>query len=151
MKQKKEKNVRESSAVEESTMAAFNTEFVKTNLSRVIEYKLIHSPLKVNKQKEFWKVNILPQVFCDNTETEQILVEINEEIFIRLDPETQQIIMQKIVAGIGYDFEKEKILKSRPDVIEYSLMVKSYGFERLEAVGLSIESVTEKMKEEGLI
>lgn len=151
MKKKVEKNVRESSAVEESTLSAFNSEFVKTNLSRMIEYKLIHSPLKVNKQKEFWKVNVLPQVFCDNTETEQVLVELNEEIFIRLDPETQQIIMQKIVAGIGYDFEKGKILKNRPDVIEYSLMVKTYGFERLEAVGLAIEGVTEEMKEQGLL
>jgi hypothetical protein len=151
MKKKVEKNLRESSEIDDSTKLAFESEWAKTNLSQVIEYKLIHSPMKVNRQKEFWKIHVSPQVFLENTEVEGVIIELNEEVFIRVDPESQVIIMEKIVAGIGYDFEKGKILKNRPDVIEFSLMVKKHGHERLEAIGLSIDSIIEKMKEEGIM
>lgn len=136
--------------VSAGTAAIFSSEFLKTQMDRMaIKYKIVHSPLKPNKFLEFYRLNVLPQPFVENTEAEQIIIEINDDLFVALAEPQQFLVAEKIWAKVWVDSETGNLKKASEDFREFSLIVQKHGHETIEALKLSIAQQRDKLKDEG--
>lgn len=78
---------------------------------------------------------------------EDLIFVINEEVFDRLQELTKIIIIDKLLAQVSYDLEKETVKKSSPDIQEHSGILLRYKFDILQAVSAEISQVYEKLAE----
>lgn len=79
---------------------------------------------------------------------EDLIFLINEDVFDRLQEHSQIIIIDKLLAQVNYDLEKETLKKSSPDIQEHSGILMKYNFNVLQAVSAEITQIYEKLKEE---
>lgn len=138
----------------ESNQAIFDDRFGQTSLHQVITFTVLHNPkLKLNPLGLCGKVyktsDIVKQAVIEEfSKMPDFIIVINEEVFDRLDYNSQILLADKLFAQMGFDFEKDQTQLIAPDVQEYSGILKKYNFSDLEALKLSIESIYEKMEEE---
>jgi hypothetical protein len=138
--------------VTEATQLVFDSVFLSTGMEKYgVTYSIFHNPKIKAKNGEFYRISLLPQDFAENTEeVVKLLILINDDIFIKLDTLQQEIVVQKIWAKIYFDDEKNVIKKVKEDSVEFSLIIKKYTMDRLEALKLSVSQIVEKMKEDGI-
>lgn len=74
-----------------------------------------------------------------------LVVVLNEDIFDRLDDETQVYVIERLKMAFFYDSEKEKVVIKKPDFAEHLDMTSRFGTETCEAHQLAIKSVCEEM------
>ena len=136
--------------VSSGTAEIFMSKFLETHMDRMnVKYKIVHSAMKPNKFKEFYKVHILPQVFEENTEAESLIIEINDDMFVELAEPQQFLVAERIWAKVYVDADSGVLKKSAEDFREFSLIVQKHGHETIEALKLSIDQVRDKLKDEG--
>lgn len=139
----------------ESNQAIFDDRFGQTSLHQVVTFTVLHNPkLKLNPLGLCGKVyktsDIVKQAVIEEfSKMPDFVIVINEEVFDRLDYNSQVLLADKLFAQMGFDFEKDQTQLIAPDVQEYSGILKKYNFNDLEALKLSIQSIYEKMEEEG--
>lgn len=79
---------------------------------------------------------------------QDLIFVINEEVFDRMLDESQIIMIDKLMAQVSYDLEKETLKKSAPDIQEHSSILQKYNFNILQTVSAEITQIYEKLEED---
>jgi len=143
--------------VSEFTEALFESRFEQTGLHQVCTYSLLHNPkMKFNPIGLCGKVYKTPEIVKhaayenNNSKVPDFVIVINDDIFNMVESEEYQIMMiDKIYAQMGFDFEKDTTTIVTPNVQEFSGILRKYEFNKLEALNLHIEGLFEKLNEMG--
>jgi len=104
------------------TQDIFQTVIDGTDLERNVNIKLLTN----NRLKEIGKVtktNDLVQYLS----SEDVIIQINEEVFEKLDELQQIIVAESLLAYVSFDMEKEKLTISKPDVMGHSVVISKFG------------------------
>lgn len=136
------------------TFDLFEERFTTSSLDQVSKFAVVGSPkLKMNPLGLCGKVTKTSDVFkaaLENKigETPDFIFIINEGIFLQLDTPQQFLVIDKLIAQCGYDYEKDQPLIISPDVQEFSGILKNNDINTLEALKLSVESFYQKAQED---
>lgn len=141
------------STVTDETLSKFEAAFNKSSLNQVITFKVIHNskmkpnPLglcgKVSKTKEVVQAAVAESF----SGVPDFIIEINDEVFIRLSEQSQEVVVDKLLAQIRFDFEKDRSMIVAPDVQEFSGILQKYSWEKLEAAKMETETVFQGIEE----
>lgn len=77
-----------------------------------------------------------------------VIFEINEAVFDRLTELYQLITIDKLLAYVEYDMEKESIKKNSPDVQEHSGILLKYEAMKLQELTSEVQRIYTELKEE---
>lgn len=132
--------------VSTDTQKLFNRLIDEADLQRVINIKL----LGCNELKQIGKVvkaNDLLKFMTDN----DVIILINEIIFDKLEQDQKELVAQELIAYVGFDFEKGKLVITQPDVNTFSLLLKRVGSDKYlhiqEVIRLAFEQLKDKESE----
>lgn len=130
----------------DETIRKFDDAFSQSSLNQVVTFKVIHNskmkanPLgfcgKVSKTKEIVQIAVSENY----SGVPDFVIEINDDVFVRLSRQSQDIVVDKLLAQIRFDFEKDKSMLVAPDVQEFSGILKKYSWEKLEAAKMETET-----------
>lgn len=112
-----------------------------------LQWSVMGAELKKSKDNMCGKVHINPEA-ARQAYGEDVIFIINEDVFDRLKEEHQLVFIDKLIAQVGYDLEKDKIKKSEPDVKEHSGMLLKYGYDTLSTVSSEISRIYGELKED---
>lgn len=109
--------------------------------------------IRLNKSKntfgEVIKGNDLVKLF--NNGDDVVAIALYEDVFERLDEETQTMLIEGLVAQVSYDFEKDKLVITKPEMNISLGMYRNFGVNyvnKVEAALMTIEQVNEEKKEQ---
>lgn len=130
----------------DTTEELFESVFAESSLSQVIKFKLIHnSKIKMNPTGFCGKViktqEAIHKALANEVTLPEFIVEINDDVFIRLSHNTQKIVIDKIFAQMRFDFEKDKVILATPDVQEFSGILMKYSYEAIEAAKMETQAI----------
>ncbi len=108
------------------------------NLSQV-SIKIIAN----NRLKEIGKI-VKANDLLNYLTQEDVIILLNEEIFEQLIPDQQLMVVEELVAQIYFDMDKDKVVIVKPDVNTFSLLLRKYGYDKYEALHLTIKSLYSK-------
>lgn len=131
----------------------FSSFFNNTTLSQVTTFALLNSPKlkfqnaglcgKVSKTSEITKHAITQ----NQSSIPDFVIIINEDVFDRLDKQSQVIIIEKLFAQVSFDYEKDVTTILTPDYQEFSDIILKYDFQALQAVRLAINSIYDNVSD----
>jgi hypothetical protein len=132
----------------DDTKEVFRTVIDGTDLERVINIKILSN----NKLKEIGKVSKSTDL-VKFLSSEDIIIQVNEEVFEKLDELQQIIVAEALVAHIEYNFEKDKLSINKPDVMGHSGVISKFGdkvyLNTLEIIREAFNSLKEQKEEQG--
>ena len=108
----------------------FTKAFADAGLERVLNLRVLGCK---NQKKVYDGPNKVPPLYSYITK-EDIVITINEEIFELLTEEYRIIVAEEAIAGISYDFEKDKVTIIQPDLQTHSTIANKYGTETMKTV-----------------
>lgn len=133
--------------VEDQTLELFQERIATQSLDN-LRYKVIsNDKLKKSKDNMCGKV-IVENPIAREVHNNDVIFIINESIFDQLLEEHQILVIDKMLAQVGYDLEKDKVSKNTPDIQEFSGILSKYPFPILEALSASIAQLYEKKVED---
>lgn len=100
-----------------------------------------------NSLKEIKKVSKANEITNYLTD-ENVIIEVNEEIFEMLDLTQQQYVIDETLAEIYVDMETEKIKILKPDFKGFSFVMLKYGIENSVNTNLAIKAAFAQKKEQ---
>ena len=116
------------------------------SLERVVNIKFLGCP-ELKQIGKVVKANDLLKFMTDN----DVIILINEVIFDKLEQDQKELVAQELIAYIGFDFEKGKLVITQPDVNTFSLLLKKVGSEKYlriqEIIRLAFEQLKDKEAE----
>jgi len=122
----------------DDTKEIFQGVIDNTDLERLLTFDLVTDnkikgpePFKVGKTTAYEK----------HKTSVDVKIFINEEVFEQLDEVQQLITAEAALAYVSYDFDKDKLTISRPDVMGHSGVIGKYG----DKVYLNTLSVTKEV------
>lgn len=136
------------------TVALFENALGQTSLDRVISIAVLSSnKVKLNPSGLCGKVYRTNDVIKQAIQSKfsgvpDFVIVVNEDIFDVLDESQQRIVVDKLLAQLGFDFEKGNSTLISPDIQEFSGILKKYNFNDLEALKLYVESLYQKRDED---
>ena len=138
--------------ISEDTQEVFDNAFNNTTLENYISFEMLSSD-KLRYSSDFPLCKILKtpsylEMLKKGGKTPNVVIVVNDDLFIKLPVETQQYIAQKVWAGINVNTETGAVIVVKPNYQQHSLMVKQNSFETLEQFDLNIISVQEKYEEQ---
>jgi len=132
----------------DDTKEIFKTVIDGTDLERVVNIKLLTN----NKLKEIGKVSKSTDL-VKFLSSEDIVIQINEEVFEKLDELQQIIVAEALIAHIEYNFDKDRLSINKPDVMGHSGVIAKFGdkvyLNTLEIIRETFNSLKEQKEEEG--
>lgn len=138
----------------EYNCALFENALFQSSLGQVISIGILSSDkIKLNPSGLCGKVYRTNDVVKQAIQSKfsgvpDFVIVINEDIFDLLDQTQQLIVVDKLLAQIGFDFEKGTTNLITPDIQEFSGILKKYNFNDLESLKLYVESLYQKKEEE---
>ena len=128
------------------TQKIFNQLIDDASLERVVNIKFLGC-LELKQIGKVVKANDLLKFMTDN----DVIILINEVIFDKLEQDQKELVAQELIAYIGFDFEKGKLVITQPDVNTFSLLLKKVGSEKYlriqEIIRLAFEQLKDKEAE----
>ena len=128
------------------TQKIFNQLIDGARLERVVNIKFLGCP-ELKQIGKVVKANDLLKFMTDN----DVIILINEVIFDKLEQDQKELVAQELIAYIGFDFEKGKLVITQPDVSTFSLLLKKVGSEKYlriqEIIRLAFEQLKDKEAE----
>ena len=132
----------------DDTKQIFKAVIDATDLERILTFDLVTN----NKLKEAFKVAKTNDYEKHKTSVD-VKIFINEEVFEKLDEVQQIIVAEAALAYVSYDFEKDKLTISKPDVMGHSGVFSKFGdklyLNTLEIIKEAFNSLKEQKEEEG--
>jgi hypothetical protein len=128
----------------DETDKVFREVLMTTTLERYLKVQLLAD----NGLKEIGKVvkaNDLVKYVSDK----DIIVIINEDIFLQLEDVQQLMVAESLLAGISFDTEKDKIVINQPDVKVHSLILRKFTYAHYERLQESIKTLFEVKENKG--
>lgn len=132
----------------DDTKKIFQSVIDATDLERLITFDIVTN----NKLKEIFKVMKTNDYEKHKTSVD-VKIFINEEVFERLDEIQQVIIAESALAYVSYNYEKDTLSISKPDVLGHSGIISKFGdklyLNTLEIVKAVFSSLKESKEEDG--
>lgn len=132
--------------VSAETEKIFNRLIDQADLERVVNIKFLGCP-ELKQIGKVVKANDLLKFMTDN----DVIILINEIIFDKLEQDQKELVAQELIAYIGFDFEKGKLVITQPDVNTFSLLLQKVGSEKYlkiqEIIRLAFEQLKDKESE----
>ena len=116
--------------VDESIETLFSEVISVTDLERNVKIQIIGN----DKQKEIGKVvktNDLTKYLSNDVD---VVVIVNQAIFLQLPKDMQEMIAIELITYVGYDNEKDKLIIMKPDVNTFGSILKKYGYDNYEII-----------------
>ncbi len=131
----------------DDTLKTFQTIIDVTDLERVITFDIVTN----NKLKEIGKVSKTNDYEKHKTGVD-VKIFINEEVFEKLDEIQQVIVAESLIAYVSYNYEKDTLTISKPDVMGHSGVISKFGdklyLNTLEIIKAVFASLKETKDEE---
>ena len=109
--------------------------------------------IRLNKSKnaygEVLKGNDLVKLFTNGEDV--IAVALFEDLFDRLDEKNKKLLIESLVAQISYDFDKDKLVITKPELNVPLGMYRKYGTDAVSATEMAlmtVEQINEEKKAE---
>lgn len=132
----------------DDTKEIFQQVITATDLERLLTFDLVTN----NKLKEMFKVAKTNEYEKHKTGVD-VKIFVNEEVFETLDEVQQVIVAESALAYVAYDFEKDKLSISKPDVMGHSGVISKFGdkiyLNTLEVIKASFNQLKEQKEEQG--
>ena len=109
-------------------------------------------PIRINSKKSYGEViksNELVQLFTGDDS--MVCVAVNEELFDTLDDQTVTVLIETLLAQISYDYEKDKVIITKPEISVSTGMLQKYKevvVQKVEAAYYGLQQIEQKKKEE---
>ena len=133
----------------DDTKKIFQGVIDETDLERILTFDLVTN----NKLKEVVKVMKTNDYEKHKTSVD-VKIFINEEVFEKLDEVQQVIVAESALAYVSYNYEKDTLSISKPDVMGHSGVISKFGdklyLNTLEIVRATFASLKETKEEEGV-
>jgi hypothetical protein len=127
----------------EDTQALFTNFVAQIDSLREVSIKVLAN----NTLKEISSVTKASEILKFMTE-EDVIVQINEEVFEQLSPEQQLIVVEETIARIYFDMEKSKLKILKPDFTGFSGVIEKHGFTKVNELFITIKAVFAAREEE---
>lgn len=129
------------SEVNETNEIIFADQVADADLERVVNVKVLGD----NRQKDIFKV-VKANPIVKHMTNEDVIIIVNETIFDGLETDQKRLVADEAVTYIGYDFEKDKLTISKPDLTTFKGIIRKYSFETYERLNESITSLYDAKK-----
>lgn len=110
--------------VSEQNEDIFKALISEADLERYINVKILAD----NRQKTVYNV-VKANALLKHMTAEDVIIIINETIFDKLEDNQKSIVADEAIAYIGFDFEKDRLIISKPDIMVHSGILRKYGSE----------------------
>jgi hypothetical protein len=127
----------------EDTKTIFDTLIIEANLDRNVTIEVLVN----NKQKEIYKLIKTNDLTKYKTGVDVFIV-INEKVFDQLSDAHKIIISDEALAGIHYDFEKDKLIIGKADFTTFSGLLQKYGADECVELKELIKLIYSQEKQE---
>ena len=109
-------------------------------------------PIRLNSKKSYGEVIKSSEIVALFTgDPDMICLALNEELFDLLDVETQNVLIEGLLAQVSYDSDKEKVIITKPELnvsIGMYHKYKDIAVQKLECAYYTLQQIEEKKKEE---
>lgn len=109
-------------------------------------------PIALNSKKSYGEVikaNELVTLFTGDSD--MVCVAINERLFLELDDQSQNVLIESLLSQIWYDSEKDKIVITKPELNVGLGMYHKYkeiAVQKLELAYYTLQQIEDKRKSE---
>jgi len=132
----------------DDTQEIFNGVIGSTDLERVLEFDLVTN----NKLKEIFKVAKTNDYEKHKTGVD-VKIFINEDVFEKLDELQKVIVAESALAYVSYDYDKDRLTISKPDVLGHSGVISKFGdkvyLNTLQVIKETFSQLKEQKEEQG--
>jgi hypothetical protein len=126
----------------EDTKAIFDALIVAADLDRTVTIEVLVN----NRQKEIYKLIKTNDLTKYKTGVDVFIV-VNEKVFDQLSDAHKVIISDEALAGIHYDFEKDKLTIGKADFTTFSGLLQKYGADQCVELKELIKLIYSQEKE----
>lgn len=130
------------SEVGEFNVNIFADQVAEADLERVLNVKVLAD----DRQKKIFKV-IKANPLVKHMTGEDVIVVINEKIFNGLEDNQKRLVADEAITYIGFDFEKDKIHISNPDINVHTGILRKYGNDIYIGLQEQIKLIYDQKKE----
>lgn len=109
-------------------------------------------PICLNSKKSYGEIiksNEFVKLFTGDDN--MVGLALNQELFDTLDEQTTTVLIESLLAQISYDYEKEKVIITKPEISVGIGMLHKYkevAVQKLEAAYYGLQQIEQKKKEE---
>lgn len=121
----------------------FNECLIKAGLNDVVNVKCLCD----NRQKTIFKLQKSTPLVKFETNNDVYII-INEKVFDQLEDWQKYMIAEESIAGISFNFEKDKMEIRKGDIQTFSGFLRNYGYDRYEVLYESVKTIYNKEQEE---
>ena len=121
----------------------FNQCLIKAGLNDVVNVKCLCD----NRQKTIFKLQKSTPLVKFETNNDVYII-INEKVFDQLEDWQKYMIAEESIAGISFNFEKDKMEIRKGDIQTFSGFLRNYGYDRYEVLYESVKTIYNKEQEE---
>ncbi len=130
----------------EDTLDVFQTIIGKTGLEQVVKIDVLGKKMK----SEIYKVAKAGELAQYKMGIDAVIL-VDEDIFIQLKPDQQQLIAEEAICGISWDNEKDIMVMKKPDIQTFTGILQKFTNEKVletkQAIKLCLESRIQTEKE----
>ena len=109
-------------------------------------------PIRLTSKKAYGEVKKADELVTLFTgDPDMVAVAINEELFLLLDEQSQDVLIDSLLAQISYDDEKEKVVITKPELnvgIGMYHKYKDVAVQKAELAYYTLQQIEEKKREE---
>jgi hypothetical protein len=127
--------------VYEETLEIFNTHINKSGIPTFVNIKILSN----SNIKDFGVVTKSQDIVKFMTDYD-VIIQINEPIFDKLEEQQKTYIVKDLLARIVYDMEKDKLCVNQPDVTTFSGVLRQYDIDTYLGIKESIVTLLEQKK-----
>ena len=127
--------------VYQETLDEFQTQIRQSNIPEFINIKILSN----NTIKDFGTVTKAQDIVKFMTDYD-VIIQINEPIFDKLENEQKEYVVKDLLARIVYELDKDKLTISQPDVTTFSGVLRQYSIDHYMSIKESIVTLLEQKK-----
>ena len=127
--------------VYEETLEIFNTHINKSGIPTFVNIKILSNA----NIKDFGVVTKSQDIIKFMTDYD-VIIQINEPIFDKLEEQQKTYVVKDLLARIVYDMEKDKLCVNQPDVTTFSGVLRQYDIDTYLGIKESIVTLLEQKK-----
>lgn len=120
----------------------FNECLIKAGLNDVVKVKCLCD----NRQKTIFKLQKSNPLLKFETNNDVYII-VNEKVFDQLVDWQRHMVAEESIAGISFNFEKDKMEIRKGDRHTFSGLLRNYGYDKYDIVCESIKTIYNKEQE----
>lgn len=93
-----------------------------------------------DSMKDIGKIKKAPDLLKYFSDAD-VIIEFNENIFEQLEDEQRQIVADDFMSRVSYNYDKDKIEITKPDVVTSTGIIDKYGTEKVLRLSRTIKEI----------